>query len=398
MPKRWKNLDRLTVAGKRVLTRVDYNVPMLDGKVTDATRIERTLPTLATIHAKGGIPVLLSHLGRPESPNDMRFSLSPLVPVIERLTGKPVMFSSDTIGTAARSVLENVQANTIVLLENLRFNAGEEANDPGFAASLAALGDVYCNDAFSASHRAHASIDKLARMLPACAGQLMEAELEALHAALDQPQRPVLAIIGGAKISTKIKLIFNLLDKTDYLCVGGAMANTFHLANGMPIGTSLVESDMVETAKAILSKAAHSACELVLPKDSLVADKLASSIKCEVVAVSDCPANLKILDIGPQSSARINTLMQHCRTLIWNGPTGAFEYPPFDSSTRTIARNATALTREGELLSFAGGGDTIAALNWVGLLDEVTYASTAGGAFLEWMEGKELPGISALME
>ncbi len=392
----WDSLDNVDLRGKRVLTRVDFNVPMRNGRVTDETRIVRTLPTLETILGNGGIPILMSHLGRPESAGDRRHSLAALTVSIERLSGAPVIFCGQTVGPMAESAVRRAESGNIVLLENLRFDSREQENDPEFAASLASLGDVYCNDAFSVSHRAHASIDRIAGLLPSCAGRLMEAELTALSSALDNPEPPLLAIIGGAKISTKIKLINNLLDKTDILVVSGAMANTFHLAQGMPTGASLAEPDHAETARAILSKAAGYRCELVLPVDSVLAPRLEAGADRFTAPVSECPDDMMILDIGPRSAARIKQLMERVRTLVWNGPPGAFEHPPFDAATVSLAQAAAELTRRGKLLSFAGGGDTAAALNSAAVLDDFTYVSTAGGAFLEWMEGRRLPGITAL--
>ena len=396
MNRNWKSLDDFELRGKRILTRVDYNVPMQDGRVTDETRIARTLPTIDTIRSQGGIPVLISHLGRPRSAADRAYSLSALVPSIERLTGATVLFCSQTAGPQADSAVRRAEPGNVVLLENLRFDSREQSNDREFAVSLARLGDVYCNDAFSASHRAHASIDSLARLLPSCAGRLMEAELQALTSALDEPDPPLMAMVGGAKISTKINLLSNLLEKTDILAVSGAMANTFHLAKGMPTGRSLTEPDMAGTARKIMDKAAHCSCELVLPVDSVVASQLESGAARRTVSVSDCPDGMMILDIGPQSVDQIKQLLRRSRTLIWNGPAGAFERPPFDAGTVALAREAAQLTDQGRLLSFAGGGDTGAALQHAGVLSEFTYVSSAGGAFLEWLEGRRLPGIAAL--
>lgn len=393
----WKSLDEISLSGQRILTRVDYNVPMQNGLVMDATRIERSKPTLDAILAEGGVPVLISHLGRPKSANDKALSLAALCTPISEIFGAPVAFCEHTTGPLAADITHQASPGSIVLLENLRFDPREQANDPQFASSLAELGDVYCNDAFSASHRAHASIVGITDYLPCCVGRLMETELNALRKALDQPERPLMAIVGGAKISTKINLIENLLDKADLLFVGGAMANTFRAAQGKSVGRSLIETDMIDVAQLIMEKAKGSDCQLILPIDWTVAPKLENQANVRAIDDSDaCPEDQMILDIGPNSTQQIGELLQQCATLVWNGPLGAFEVPPFDRGSAALARQAVTLTREQSLLSYAGGGDTISALNATELLDEFTYVSTAGGAFLEWMEGRPLPGIVAL--
>ncbi len=392
----WKTLDDMEIDGKLVLTRVDINVPVENGRVTDATRIEKIVPTVRDILEKGGKPVLLAHFGRPKGKVVPEMSLEPLVPVLAEKIGVPVKFADVTIGGAAKTAVSDLAAGEVLLLENTRFNPGEEKNDAMFAASLAALGQVYCNDAFSAAHRAHASTEALARLLPSCAGRLMEAELKALETALGTPSRPVTAIVGGAKVSTKIELLSNLVRKVDYLVIGGGMANTFLLAEGHEIGTSLAEREMTDTAKDIILRAGEAGCEIILPVDVVAATEFAAGAPHQTVPAHECPADHMILDAGPESVARISAIFEESKTLIWNGPLGAFEIKPFDAATNAAADKAAELTEAGSLVSVAGGGDTVSALNTAGAADRFTYISTAGGAFLEWMEGKELPGVAAL--
>lgn len=388
----WKTLDDMDLNGKRVLVRVDINVPMADGKVTDATRIERIVPTITDIRAKGGKPILLAHFGRPKGKHTPEMSLQPLVPTLEQAFGAPVTFVERPDGDS----LAALPADAIVLVENTRFTPMEEANDPQMAGFLASIGDIYCNDAFSAAHRAHASTEGVAHQLPSCAGRLMQAELEALEGALGQPVRPVVAVVGGAKVSTKLELLGNLVAKVDHLVIGGGMANTFLAAQGIDVGKSLCEHDMTDTAVEILTKAKAAGCEIVLPADVVVAAEFAAGAANEVVANDACPADKMILDAGPKAVARIGDILDSAKTLIWNGPLGAFEIEPFDTATNAAAQKAAALSKAGQLISVAGGGDTVAALNQAGAAADFTYISTAGGAFLEWMEGKTLPGVAAL--
>jgi len=392
----WKSLDDMDLAGKTVLTRVDINVPVKDGKVTDATRIERLQPTVAAIIAKGGKPVLMAHFGRPKGQVVPEMSLEMLVPALETAFGAPVKFAADCIGAPAKEAVAALDAGEVLLLENTRFHAEEEKNDPAFAAALAALGDVYCNDAFSAAHRAHASTEGIARLLPSCAGRLMQAELVALEAALGAPVRPVVAVVGGAKVSTKLDLLGNLVSKVDYLVIGGGMANTFLAAKGIEIGKSLAEHDMTGTATEILGKAEAAGCKVLLPEDIVVAWEFAAGARNETVDAAACPADAMILDAGPKTVEAIKSAFDAARTLIWNGPLGAFEIAPFDAATNAAAAHAAELSAAGRLTSVAGGGDTVAALNISGAAEKFTYISTAGGAFLEWMEGKVLPGVAAL--
>ncbi len=391
-----KTLDDMDLAGKTVLTRVDINVPVRDGVVGDATRIERIAPTIADILAKGGKPVLMAHFGRPKGKPVPEMSLSVLLPKLREILDVPVRFSEDCIGLPAKRAAADLPQGEVLLLENTRFHEGEEANDAAFAASLAALGDVYCNDAFSAAHRAHASTEGIARLLPACAGRSMQAELEALDAALGTPARPLVAIVGGAKVSTKLELLGNLVEKVDTLVIGGGMANTFLAAQGHAIGTSLAEPDMAATAQDILKAAERAGCRIFLPTDVVVAREFAAGAEAEVVAADACPPDRMILDAGPESIAAIASIFENAATLVWNGPLGAFEIPPFDAATLAAAAKAAELTRAGSLVTVAGGGDTVAALNAAGAAEDFTYISTAGGAFLEWMEGKTLPGVAAL--
>ncbi len=392
----WKTLDDLELAGKSVLTRVDINVPVSDGLVTDATRIERIAPTVAAILAAGGKPVLLAHFGRPKGKVVPGMSLRVTLDALERAFGVPVRFAEDCVGPVARDAVAALGDGEVLLLENTRFHAGEEENDPEFAAALAELGDVYCNDAFSAAHRAHASTEALARLLPCCAGRLMQSELRALEKSLLSPERPVVALVGGAKVSTKLALLGNLVGRTDVLVVGGGMANTFLAAQGHEVGKSLCEYEMTGAAKEVLAKAEAAGCEILLPIDVVVAGEFREGAESEVVPANACPSDAMILDAGPATIARIASRFEEAKTVLWNGPLGAFEIQPFNAGTDAAAKRVAALTRAGRLLSVAGGGDTIAALNSSGTADDFTYVSTAGGAFLEWLEGKELPGVAAL--
>ena len=392
----WKTLDQMDINGKRVLVRVDINVPVEDGRVTDATRLDRIVPTVRDILDAGGKPSLLAHFGRPKGKRVPEMSLQPLVPALEAAFGADVVFVADCVGAAAEAAVDALQAGQVLLCENTRFHAGEEKNDAELAAQMARLGDVYCNDAFSAAHRAHASTEALARLLPSCAGRLMQAELSALEAALGQPRRPVVAVVGGAKVSTKLDLLGNLVAKVDHLVIGGGMANTFLAAQGVDVGKSLCEHEMAPTALEIVEKAKAAGCEIILPSDVVVAREFKAGAENETVAAGDCPADAMILDAGPDTVARIATALESAKTLIWNGPLGAFEIEPFDTATNAAAAKAAELSRAGQLTSVAGGGDTVAALNKAGAAEDFTYISTAGGAFLEWMEGKTLPGVAAL--
>ena len=394
---RFKTIDDLDVAGKRVLVRVDFNLPIRDGKITDRTRISRALPTIEALTARGARVALLSHFGRPKGERKTEFSLEPVVGALsEELGGAAVAFASDCIGPAAQDVMDGLGDGQVALLENLRFHPGEEANDAGFADSLAALGELYVDDAFSAAHRAHASVAALAERLPAAAGRQMQSELEHLGKALDHPERPVAAFVGGAKISTKLELLGNLIAKVDMLAIGGGMANTFLNALGVPVGASLCEHDLAETAREIVEKAKAAGCDIVLPTDARMAGALEAGVAVEIGSVKAVPEGQMILDIGPDTAEHLSRRLADCKTLVWNGPLGAFEVPPFDEGTTAVAREAARLTREGALMSVAGGGDTVAALAHAGVLGDFTYVSAAGGAFLEWLEGKTLPGVAAL--
>ena len=394
----WKTLDDIDLAGRRVLTRVDINVPVESGVVTDTTRIDRIMPTIRDILARGGKPILLAHFDRPKGKVVPEMSLAQVLPALEAALGRKVAFAADCIGPTAETAVGAMQPGDVLLLENTRFHPGEEANDSAFAAALAALGDVYCNDAFSAAHRAHASTEALARLLPSCAGRLMAEELAALDRALGHPERPVTAIVGGAKVSTKLDLLGNLVTRVNHLAIGGGMANTFLAALGHPVGTSLCEHDLADTARAIIERARTAGCEVHLPRDIVVARTFAAHAPHETLAPGACPADAMILDAGPATVAHLSDVLRGSRTLVWNGPLGAFELPPFDAATMALARAAAGLTQAGRLVSVAGGGDTVAALNAAGVAGQFSYVSTAGGAFLEWMEGKELPGVAALMD
>ncbi len=392
----WKTLDDLDLDGKAVLVRVDLNVPVDNGTVTDTTRIERIKPTIEDILAKGGKPILMAHFGRPKGQPNPEYSLAQIKDTVETVLGHKVVFAENCIGGPAKQAVAAMGAGDIVLLENTRFHAGEEQNDGIFAASLAALGEAFVNDAFSAAHRAHASTEALARLLPSAAGRLMEAELTALEAALTQPERPVVAVVGGAKVSTKLDLLGNLVRKVNTLVIGGGMANTFLAAKGIEVGKSLAEHDMADTAREIMAKAEEAACDILLPVDVVAATEFAAHADNVTVPADQCPADRMILDAGPETVAKVADAFAQARTVIWNGPLGAFEIEPFDAATKAAAQKAAELTAAGSLVTVAGGGDTVAALNKAGAAESFTYISTAGGAFLEWMEGKTLPGVAAL--
>ena len=391
----FRTLDNVDVKGKRVLVRVDLNVPVENGVVTDATRIERVGPALTELADKGAKVILLSHFGRPKG-RDPKQSLKPVAAEVARIIKRPVKFADDCIGEVAEKAVAAMKPGDIVCLENTRFHPGEEKNDPAFVAALAKLGDIWVNDAFSAAHRAHASTEGLGHKLPAYAGRAMQAELDALGKALDHPQRPVAAIVGGAKISTKLDLLGNLLKKVDALIIGGAMANTFLLALNKPVGKSLVERDLVDTAKKIMAEAKAAKREIVLPVDVVVAKEFKANAPSRAIDIDQVAADEMILDIGPRSIEYAVSVLARSKTLVWNGPFGAFEMEPFDNGTIEVAEAAAELTQAGKLVSVAGGGDTVAALNAAGVVDRLTYVSTAGGAFLEWLEGKALPGVEVL--
>jgi phosphoglycerate kinase len=393
----WKTLDDMDLAGKTVLTRVDINVPMENGVVTDATRIEKIVPTVKDIQAGGGKVVLLAHFDRPKGKVVPEMSLGHVQEALAQALGCKVVFAADCMGDVAKAAIDAASPGDVVLLENTRFHAGEEKNDADLARAMAALGDVFVNDAFSAAHRAHASTAGIAHLLPAAAGRLMEAELRALESALGKPVRPVVAVVGGAKVSTKLDLLGNLVSKVDHLVIGGGMANTFLVAGGTEVGKSLAERDMADTARAIMAKAEAAGCTIHLPLDVVVAREFRAGAANETVAVDACPADAMILDAGPATVAALEGVFTGAKTLIWNGPLGAFEIEPFDAATNAAARSVAALTKAGKLVSVAGGGDTVAALNKAGAAGDFSFISTAGGAFLEWMEGKELPGVAALM-
>ena len=397
------NLDKLkTTAGldvnaKRVLIRADLNVPVRDGKVSDITRLERLVPGLADLIARGARAVVISHFGRPKGGPDPQYSLRPVADALSKLLNRPVAFAEDCVGEPAERTVAALLPGHVAVLENLRFHAGEEKNEPAFAKRLAALGDIFVNDAFSAAHRAHASTDAIARLLPAYAGPLLMEEIEALRRVLDNPERPTAAVIGGAKVSTKIPVLTNLVAKVDKLIIGGGMANTFFLAQGVNIGTSLAEPDFAGTVLEIMHAAKARSCEVILPADVVVAPKFEAGTTHQVCPILATPADQMILDIGPKAVAHYTDVLSRCKTLLWNGPLGAFEVVPFGEGTFQVARAAAAATTSGKLVSVAGGGDTVAALNAAGVTDEFTYVSTAGGAFLEWLEGRTLPGIAALV-
>ena len=388
----WKTLDDMNLADKTVLIRVDINVPVADGRVTDGTRIERIKPTIDDVIAAGGKPVLLAHFGRPKGKVVPEMSLGIIAATVGEILGRELIF-------ADRNYLETAGAlkpGQVMLCENLRFNPGEEANDAGFAARLASIGDIYCNDAFSAAHRAHASTEALAHLLPSCAGRLMQEELQALDAALGNPERPVVAVVGGAKVSTKLDLLGNLIDRMDTIVIGGGMANTFLAAQGHDVGISLCEHDLADTAREIMVRANAANCRLLLPIDVVVAKEFKAGAASMIVAADACPPDIMILDAGPKTVAEIEDVFEAAKTVVWNGPLGAFEIPPFNAATDAAAARAASLTAAGRLRTVAGGGDTVAALNGSGAADQFSYISTAGGAFLEWLEGKTLPGVAAL--
>ena len=391
----FRTLDHVDVKGKRVLMRVDLNVPVENGVVSDSTRIERVAPAITEISDKGGKVILLSHFGRPKG-RDSKQSLKPVAAEVSRIIKRPVKFADDCIGEIAEQAVAAMKPGDILCLENTRFHAGEEKNDPAFVTALAKLGDIWVNDAFSAAHRAHASTEGLGHKLPAYAGRTMQAELEALANALENPQRPLTAIVGGAKISTKLDLLGNLLDKVNALIIGGAMANTFLLAQGKTVGKSLAEPDLVPTARKIMDKAKSEKREIILPVDVVTAAKLEANASSRVLDADKVGGTDMILDIGPRSIEQVVSVLARAKTLVWNGPFGAFEVEPFDNGTIEVAEAAAELTEAGKLVSVAGGGDTVAALNVAGVADRLTYVSAAGGAFLEWLEGKRLPGVEVL--
>jgi phosphoglycerate kinase len=391
----FRTIDALDVKGKRVLVRADLNVPAKDGKVTDTTRIDRSAATLKELAAKGAKVIVLTHFGRPKGRED-KYSQKLLLEPLAKAVGQAVAWADDCIGPQAESVIAGLKDGDIALLENVRFHPEEEKNEPSFATKLAALGDLYVNDAFSTAHRAHASTEGLAHILPAAAGRLMQAELEALGRALGAPEKPVAAVVGGAKVSTKLDLLGNLVAKVDYLIIGGGMANTFLFALGKSVGKSLCEKEMADTAREIIEKAKAAKCHIVLPVDAVVAGEFAENAANQVVSVDAVPEDKMILDAGPASVEAIIDRLGGCKTLVWNGPLGAFEIAPFDKATNAVAQAAAERTKQGKLLTVAGGGDTVAALAKAGVDDQFSYVSTAGGAFLEWLEGKTLPGVAAL--
>jgi phosphoglycerate kinase len=391
----FRTLDQVELRNKRVLVRVDLNVPLENGRVSDPTRIERIAPTVVEIADKGGKVVLLSHFGRPKGP-DPKGTLKAVAAAAAAIINRPIAFADDCIGEKAEAAVNAMKSGDILCLENTRFHSSEEKNDPSFVDALAKLGDLWVNDAFSAAHRAHASTEGLGHKLPAFAGRAMQAELEALEKALESPKRPLAAIVGGAKVSTKLELLGNLLDKVNALIIGGGMANTFLAATGRSIGKSLAEHDLAATARDILSKAEAKSCEIVLPVDAVVAQAFEANAPSRVVSVDDVGAEERILDIGPKSVELVVSVLARVKTLVWNGPLGAFELEPFDTGTVEVAEAAAELTEAGDLVTVAGGGDTVAALNRAGVAEHLTYVSTAGGAFLEWMEGKPLPGVEVL--
>ncbi|MQX36278.1 phosphoglycerate kinase [Roseospira navarrensis] len=395
----FKTIDDLDVNGKRVLVRADLNVPVRDGVVTDTTRIDRSAETIKALMDKGACVVIMSHFGRPKGQRNPDYTLRPVLePLSQALGGVSVAFADDCIGAGAETLVNGLAPGDVALLENVRFHAGEEKNDPAFARQLAELGDLYVNDAFSSAHRAHASTEFLAQLLPSAAGRLMEAELKALAKALENPVRPVAAIVGGAKVSSKLDLLSNMVAKVDMLVIGGGMANTFLHAQGVEVGSSLCEKDMADTARAILEKAKAESCEIVLPVDAVVAAEFKEGAANETVDINAVPADRMILDVGPLSAQTVIQKLAGCKTLVWNGPMGAFEIKPFDAATNAVAQAAAKMTAEGTLLTVAGGGDTVSALANAGVGDQFSYVSTAGGAFLEWLEGKTLPGVAALKD
>ncbi|MFN3856706.1 MAG: phosphoglycerate kinase [Caulobacter sp.] len=392
----FRSLESADLAGKRALVRVDLNVPMADGAITDDTRLRAVLPTIRFLSQKGAKVVLLAHFDRPKGKRVPEMSLAPVAGPLSDLLEQPVAFADDCVGAAAAAVIEGLEPGGVALLENVRYHAGEEKNDAAFAAELAALGDLYVNDAFSAAHRAHASTEGLARLLPAYPGLSMQRELEALDAALGAPKRPVIGIVGGSKVSTKLDLLNNLVSKLDRLAIGGGMANTFLAAKGVDVGASLCEHDLGDTAREIMASAEKAGCELLLPVDVVTATEFKAGADHKVQGLDSIAADDRILDAGPETTRRLLAAMDASATLIWNGPLGVFELPPFDAATVAAAHHAADLATAGKLVAVAGGGDTVAALNHAGVAARMTFVSTAGGAFLEWMEGKELPGVKAL--
>ena len=398
MTKAFKTLEDMgDVSGKRVLVREDLNVPMADGRVTDDTRLRATIATVTELADKGAIVLILAHFGRPKGQRNPEFSLAMLTQPYSDVLGRPVRFIDDVAGEAAEDAVATLNPGDIAILENTRFHAGEEKNDPELAAQIARLGDFYVNDAFSAAHRAHVSTEGLARQLPAFAGRAMEAELDALEKALGKPEHPVAAVVGGAKVSTKLAVLKHLVGKVDHLIIGGGMANTFLAARGVDVGKSLCEHDLTGTAEEILEAADKAGCTVHLPYDVVVAKEFKPNPETRTVNVHEVAADEMILDLGPNAVEALGDVLKNCRTLVWNGPLGAFETPPFDMATVALAKTAAALTQDGSLVSVAGGGDTVAALNQAGVGTQFTFVSTAGGAFLEWMEGQDLPGVAALM-
>jgi phosphoglycerate kinase len=391
----FRTLDDADLAGKRVLVRVDLNVPMEDGKVSDLTRLERIVPTLTDIADRGGKVIILAHFGRPKGVDPTQ-SLKAVVPALADVLKRPVAFAADCVGEVAEKAVAAIKPGEILVLENTRFHKGEEKNEPDFVKALAANGDIWVADAFSAAHRAHASTEGLGHVLPAYAGRTMQAELEALSKALEKPERPVVAVVGGAKVSTKLDLLGNLSKKVDFLVIGGGMANTFLAAEGKPVGKSLCEHDLVDTARAIVAEAAQNGCRIVLPVDVVCAKEFKANAPHRVCGIDDVATDEMILDIGPKSVEHVVSVLGRAKTLVWNGPFGAFELEPFDNGTVSVAEAAAELTQAGHLVSVAGGGDTVAALNQAGAAERFTYVSTAGGAFLEWLEGKPLPGVDVL--
>jgi phosphoglycerate kinase len=392
----WRSLDEAKLSGARALVRVDFNVPMNAGRVTDDTRLLAALPTIRRLREGGAKVALLAHFERPKGRRVPEMSLAPVSRRLAELLGQPVTFVDDCVGECVRAALDAAKPGDVLLLENVRFHPGEEANDDAFARDLAANADIFVNDAFSAAHRAHASTEAVARILPSYSGEAMARELAALQAALGDPQRPVLGIVGGSKVSTKLELLDNLVTRLDMLAIGGGMANTFLFADGIDVGGSLCEKEMVETARQIRARAAKAGCELLLPLDVVVAKEVKPGVAAQVRALGEIGADEKILDAGPRTVERLTAAMDRARTLVWNGPLGVFEVPPFDTATNAAARHAAELTRANKLIAVAGGGDTVAALNHAGVAADLTFVSTAGGAFLEWMEGKTLPGVQAL--
>lgn len=392
----FKTIRDVDVKGKTVLLRADLNVPVADGKVSDTTRIDRLKSTIDYLSDHGAKILVMSHFGRPKGGVDPAFSLQFLLPTLKSHWGKDVQFSPDCIGAPAKALADSLKPGQIGLLENVRFHSGEEKNDPEFIAALAELGDLFVNDAFSSAHRAHASTEGLAHVLPTLAGFLMEAELKALNAALEKPERPLAAIVGGAKISTKLDLLFNLVEKADFLVLGGGMANTFLWAQGVDLKASLCERDMADQAREVMQKAKTCKCEIILPVDGVWGEKFEKNTPHGVCSVTSVPAGKMILDIGPQSSALLEQQLAFVKTIVWNGPLGAFEIAPFDKGTNALANYVAKQTTSGKIISVAGGGDTVSALENAGVVDKLTYVSTAGGAFLEWLEGKTLPGVAAL--